>query len=346
MSIFNDDKLTISKSFAEAIVKTASSGIEANNEKAPPALTEEMVMIPGYGMMSRDRAVIEAQTSHRHAESHMRAGNHQAASYHHKRAAMFHDALANAEGNGNTNQANPGQTATTANESINESFARGDLVKFNPEHQNNYNARLHDRPMKVVNPKSDHPDHKGHVEVSFLDDAHKNQNWTAHVHPKHLSKVEESVTEGKEPHEAHNEGKVRRALARKFKQKDKEKGERKNVEEAVTEGFKGLKHGDRVTFKTPQGQERTGTVNGLLVSHSHAVVDCGGRHGTPAVVNDKNYVSHKPARGVKEEETVTEANQDPHDSHLESKYKHAQRRKLRMKTRETDKKDRKENRYK
>lgn len=274
MSIFNDDKLTISKSFAEAIVKTAGSGIEANTEKVS-AITEEMVMIPGYGMMSRDRAVIEAQTSHRNAEAHMKMGNHQGASYHHKRAAMFHDALANAEGT--TQQANPGRTATTAEAT---------------------------QPTSV-----------------------------------------ESVNEGKEPHERHNEGKVRRALSRKFKAKDKEKNERKSVEEqAVTEGFKGLKHGDRVTFKTPQGQERTGTVNGLLVSHSHAVVDCGGRHGTPAVVNDKNYVSHK-SKGVKEE-TVAEANQEPHESHLESKFKHAQRRKLRMKTRESDKKDRKEDRYK
>lgn len=56
--------------------------------------------------------------------------------------------------------------------------------------------------------------------------------------------------------------------------------------------FKGIQAGDRVYFTTPQGQERSDKAQLLLIYADHVVVNCGGAHGTPAVVTDRNYVRH------------------------------------------------------
>ncbi len=53
-----------------------------------------------------------------------------------------------------------------------------------------------------------------------------------------------------------------------------------------------VRHGDRVTIRTPQGQEATGRVNGLLITRgSHCVLNMGGKHGRPAIASDENIVS-------------------------------------------------------
>jgi hypothetical protein len=55
--------------------------------------------------------------------------------------------------------------------------------------------------------------------------------------------------------------------------------------------FKGIRSGDRVTYRTPQGQVKTGTAVGLLLFPDHVVINVGGKHGTPQVVDASNFVS-------------------------------------------------------
>lgn len=52
--------------------------------------------------------------------------------------------------------------------------------------------------------------------------------------------------------------------------------------------FKGLRPGDRVTIRTPQGQERTGRV--VMTFPEHVVLNMGGAHGTPGIANERNFV--------------------------------------------------------
>lgn len=55
-----------------------------------------------------------------------------------------------------------------------------------------------------------------------------------------------------------------------------------------------IKHGDRVTITTPQGQTRTGKA--VMRGPAGWVLNMGGRHGTPAVCTPANYHSHKPGK--------------------------------------------------
>ena len=57
------------------------------------------------------------------------------------------------------------------------------------------------------------------------------------------------------------------------------------------------KPGDRVRFRTPQGQIRSGRV--VFALPTHLTLNCGGPHGTPAVVDENNYVG--PVKGRKGE---------------------------------------------
>lgn len=54
--------------------------------------------------------------------------------------------------------------------------------------------------------------------------------------------------------------------------------------------FKNIQPGDRVTYRTPQGQTCFGTAQRLLCFPTHVVVDRG--RGQPQVVNERNYVMH------------------------------------------------------
>jgi hypothetical protein len=54
-----------------------------------------------------------------------------------------------------------------------------------------------------------------------------------------------------------------------------------------------IRPGDRVTMRTPHGQEVTGRVT--MKFDTHCVLNLGGKHGTPGVVNPLNFVKHKPA---------------------------------------------------
>ena len=52
--------------------------------------------------------------------------------------------------------------------------------------------------------------------------------------------------------------------------------------------------GDRVTIRTPQGQERTGRA--VMLGPAGWVLNMGGRHGTPDIVDERNIVSVRKAR--------------------------------------------------
>jgi hypothetical protein len=66
--------------------------------------------------------------------------------------------------------------------------------------------------------------------------------------------------------------------------------------------FKGIQAGDRVTGSFPNGRGRNGIEyknrvgRAALVFHTHVVLNMGGKHGTPAVVDSNNYVSHSQHR--------------------------------------------------
>ena len=55
--------------------------------------------------------------------------------------------------------------------------------------------------------------------------------------------------------------------------------------------FSDLRAGDTVSFRTPQNQTRSGRVVMRGSLPDSFVLNCGGRHGTPAVVSPANFVS-------------------------------------------------------
>ena len=56
-----------------------------------------------------------------------------------------------------------------------------------------------------------------------------------------------------------------------------------------------IKVGDMVTFETPQGQKQKGRAV-MRSSHGGWVLNCGGRYGTPGLVDSSNIVSVRVAR--------------------------------------------------
>ena len=59
--------------------------------------------------------------------------------------------------------------------------------------------------------------------------------------------------------------------------------------------FQGIRPRDLVQYRTPQGQTGFGRAQALLIFPSHVVVNRCGSNGQPVVVNERNYVSHKPS---------------------------------------------------
>jgi hypothetical protein len=61
----------------------------------------------------------------------------------------------------------------------------------------------------------------------------------------------------------------------------------------------GIRGGDRVTYRpfgAPLGDFRTARAVPLLCFAHHVIVDGGGQHGRPIVVNENNYISHKAGK--------------------------------------------------
>ena len=72
--------------------------------------------------------------------------------------------------------------------------------------------------------------------------------------------------------------------------------------EPVNEDFSSIGHGDHVTIKTPQGQTQKGKA---VMRGPHGwVLNLGGKHGTPGIASEKNYLSHRKAATKKK---VTES---------------------------------------
>lgn len=54
--------------------------------------------------------------------------------------------------------------------------------------------------------------------------------------------------------------------------------------------YAGLKFDSKTGKTSPEYKEASGKVNPLLVFNTHVVVNIGGKHGTPQVVDDKNFI--------------------------------------------------------
>jgi len=75
--------------------------------------------------------------------------------------------------------------------------------------------------------------------------------------------------------------------------------------EPVNEDFGSIGHGDHVTIKTPHGQTQKGKA---VMRGPHGwVLNLGGKHGTPGIASEKNYISHRKAAKKK----VTEGEEFP-----------------------------------
>lgn len=55
--------------------------------------------------------------------------------------------------------------------------------------------------------------------------------------------------------------------------------------------WRGIAPGDTVHYSTPQGNPGKGRV--VMSLPTHVVLNAGGRHGTPKVVDEGNFISHK-----------------------------------------------------
>jgi len=74
--------------------------------------------------------------------------------------------------------------------------------------------------------------------------------------------------------------------------------------------WKGITPGDTVKFATPQGGMRTGKV--VMAFAHHVVLNTGGRYGTPAVVDDKNYMNHWKKAQRKQKQHSVALDPPPH----------------------------------
>lgn len=61
-----------------------------------------------------------------------------------------------------------------------------------------------------------------------------------------------------------------------------------------TNHWRGIRPGDTVHYSTPQGNKAKGVVR--ISTSTHVVLNGGGRHGTPVVVDENNFMSHTLAR--------------------------------------------------
>lgn len=70
------------------------------------------------------------------------------------------------------------------------------------------------------------------------------------------------------------------------------------LEDEIHEAYHEIGPGDHVTIKSPQGQNHKGKV---VMKGSHGwVLNMGGKHGTPGIATEKNYVSHRKAAKKKD----------------------------------------------
>lgn len=64
----------------------------------------------------------------------------------------------------------------------------------------------------------------------------------------------------------------------------------------MTDNFEEIRPGDRVTILTPQNQERSGRVVMKSGDKLGWVLNCGGKHGTPALAYPENTVKISKGR--------------------------------------------------
>jgi hypothetical protein len=81
--------------------------------------------------------------------------------------------------------------------------------------------------------------------------------------------------------------------------------------------YSSISNGDHVTIKTPQGQHQRGKA--VMKGPGGWVLNLGGKHGTPGIANEKNYVKHTSAKkkapnSLAMRRLVGEGEGDPEDS--------------------------------
>ena len=60
------------------------------------------------------------------------------------------------------------------------------------------------------------------------------------------------------------------------------------------ETFKNIRANDRISYRTAQGQIKTGRAQALLIFENHAVLKTG--NGRPIVVNESNFIANQSAQ--------------------------------------------------
>lgn len=204
MSIFTKDTVKVSDSLREAVKQVAEAGIETD-VKDPLLEDADDIHVPGYGVLSKERAKREAEVSRDLAGTFAARGNHSHAAYHYERAAMLHKALHNHASAVTKEDVQP---AVTEDVKQFPKYKKGEHIEFKAS-----NGQVR----------------RGHVVISTGE-----QNNVARVHDElgqqhwvHASNVTKRLSEeSKEPELGRVAAKYARQKSRDNKQKDKEKQEK------------------------------------------------------------------------------------------------------------------------
>lgn len=65
--------------------------------------------------------------------------------------------------------------------------------------------------------------------------------------------------------------------------------------------WRGIAPGDTVHYSTPHGNKGQGRV--VMSLPTHVVLNIGGRHGTPKVVDESNFISHTAKKEPRKKKT-------------------------------------------
>jgi hypothetical protein len=232
MSIFTKDN------------KVSEAMLKAIEDVSKQNVTEDvdMVHVPGYGVVTHDRAKKEAQSSSDIAKSHADSGNHSQAAYQYERAAMFHKAL----------HAHVPQNTVKEQVSIIESrkippatiekhqYSWGKMVRIH--HGNHFTIPLHPEHQEIIKNLKPGESTKIKDETGKHWNVNHDTHGMVHFHStvsdsmkstvSHKQLTEENVQEGQQPKELSRVvGKYKRNVARDMKRRDQQKNDKKNKEE-------------------------------------------------------------------------------------------------------------------
>ena len=215
-------------------------------------VVSQNVHIPGYGVVTHDRAKKEAHSSSELASHHAAAGNHAAAAYQYERAAMFHKALhahnapippkmnENVDPDRDFKTRNPSHgyhgevAAKHGSDGAAHLYAKmhrvvSDVVKEHPSVIRDYLDSVHGRHLHDVKTQGNGEEESPHVKAYIRKDFTK---FKKTYKPEHFN--EQVVKEDSEQTERKEQdlsqfrvmNKYKRNQARQMKKKDNEKKEK------------------------------------------------------------------------------------------------------------------------